>query len=157
MTHTDPNPNDAIQARGIPLSRGEKILKEKFYEDIAAQSDRMDRLGHRLVTLELAIPGLYAAAFRLAKGRDATLCVGPAVWMAFGLWFLALVATLWALFPKKWLVDERFMKKKPTAKNPKIGIRDFFGLSALHKRRFLMASCLFFFGGIFFAFLAIFF
>ncbi len=51
-----------------PLNDNEKLLREKFHESIVAQSDLMDKLSERLLTLELAIPGLYATALKLISG-----------------------------------------------------------------------------------------
>ena len=53
-----------------PVSENEKLLRQKFYENIASQSDLMDKLSERLLTLELAIPGLFAAVLKLTRGED---------------------------------------------------------------------------------------
>jgi hypothetical protein len=50
----------------IPQSSSDKILRAKFAESISGQSDQMDKLGQLLITLELAIPGLYATVLNLA-------------------------------------------------------------------------------------------
>lgn len=78
----------------LPLDENEEALRKKFYESIAGQSDLMDKFAERLLTLELGIPGLFAAVLKLTRGSDATLVINPALYLAFGLWLLALALTL---------------------------------------------------------------
>jgi len=132
-----------------PLSDNEKKLREKFYESIAAQSDLVDRLGERLLTLELAIPGLYATALKLVMGEKATLQVNPALYLTFAGWIAALILTLIALTPKMWPVDPAILRQDPQKFSEGLGIEDFFEQSARHKRRFVIASSIFFFLGTF--------
>ena len=133
----------------IPVSENENLLRKKFYENIAAQSDLMDKLGERLLTLELGIPGLFATVLKLTRGEDATLPINAALNLAFALWLIALILTLMALTPKKWKVDEDLLKQDPKKFSEGLGIVDFFEQSALYKRRLLIASSLLFFAGIF--------
>jgi hypothetical protein len=132
-----------------PLNENEKLLREKFYESLAAQSDLMDKLAERLLTLELAIPGLYAAVLKLVSGDKATVIVNAAFYVTFACWILALILTLLALTPKKWTVDTSILKQDPKKFSEALGIEDFFNQSALHKRRLIVASSLLFFAGIF--------
>jgi len=69
-----------------PLSDNEKLMRQKFYESLAAQSDLMDKLGERLLTLELAILGLYATVLKLVGGDKATVTVNGAFYITFGCW-----------------------------------------------------------------------
>ncbi len=131
-----------------PVSDNEKLLREKFYESIAAQSDLMDKLCERLLTLELAVPGLYAAILKLTRGDKATLTVNIALNFTFACWLLALILTLVALTPKKWVVDPTILKQDPKKFSEALGVEDFFEQSALHKRRLITASSLIFFVGI---------
>jgi uncharacterized membrane protein YfcA len=132
-----------------PLSDNEKLMREKFYESIVAQSDLMDKLSERLLTLELAIPGLYATALKLMRGDKATVTINAALYITFACWLLALVFTLMALTPKKWKVDPSILKQDPKKFEQALGIEDFFEQSALYKRRLVIASSVFFFAGIF--------
>lgn len=132
-----------------PLSDNENKLREKFYESITAQSELMDKLGERLLTLELAIPGLYATVLKLLHGDNATLVPNAALYITFGCWLLALLLTMLALTPKKWRVDRSVLKQDPEKPDAGLGVEDFFTQSALYKRRWLFASALFFFAGIF--------
>jgi hypothetical protein len=139
--------NPPISTR--PLSDNEKLLRQKFYENITAQSDLLDKLSERLLTLELAIPGLYAAVLKLVRGDKATAVLNAAFYMTFGCWLLALLLTLAALTPRKWPVDPGLLKQDPAKFAEGLGIEDFFEQSALYKRRLIIASGLVFFAGIF--------
>ena len=131
-----------------PLNDNEKMLREKFYASFATQSDLMDKLSERLLTLELAIPGLYAAALKLISGDKATVEINAALYVTFGCWFLALLLTLLALTPRKWVVDPTVLQQDPSKLSEGLGIEDFFERSALYKRRLIAASSTLFFAGI---------
>lgn len=132
-----------------PFSDTEKSLREKFYASITTQSDLMDRLSERLLTLELAIPGLYATALKLVSGDRATVIVNPAFYITFVLWLTALLLTLIALTPRKWSVDSSLLKQDPRKFSEGLGIEDFFEQSAIYKRRLVIASSVLFFVGVF--------
>ena len=132
-----------------PVSDHEKLLRQKFYESVTAQSDLLDKLGERLLTLELAIPGLYATALKLVSGDKATLFIGAALYVTFTCWLIALALTLAALTPKKWQVDPAILKQDPQKFSEGLGLDDFFEQSATRKRRLLMVSSVVFFAGIF--------
>ena len=59
----------------------------------------MDKLAQQLITLELAIPGIYATAVKLTAGADATVTVDTGVIGAFLCWFAALLLALVSLIP----------------------------------------------------------
>jgi len=109
----------------------------------------MDKLSERLLTLELAIPGLYATAVKLISGDKATITVNAAFYITFGCWLLALALTLAALTPKKWRVDPAILKQDPKKMSDALGIEDFFERSANYKRGLVIASSILFFAGIF--------
>ena len=132
----------------VPIKEHQNLLRKKFYEHIAAQSEMMDKLGGQLLTLELAIPGLYATTLKLVGGGDATVHTNTAFYVTFGCWFLALALTLISLFPKKWEVDPTILKKDLASNAKVLGIEDFFYRSARYKLRFLVASSALFFAGI---------
>lgn len=131
------------------VNSNEDVLCKKFYESIAAQSELMDKLSERLFTLELAIPGLYAMALKLIHGDTAKIPLGTGLYLTFGLWLLALLATLLALMPKTWMVNTAVLKQDPNRFDEGMGIEDFFEQSAKYKRRLVIASSLLFFAGIF--------
>lgn len=132
-----------------PVSENENLLREKFYESIAEQSILMDKLCERLLTLELAIPGLFATVLKLTRGDKATLTINAALNLAFACWLLALILTLIGLTPKKWIVDVSILKQDPEKLSEGLGIEDYFEQSALYKRRLVVASSILFFIGIF--------
>jgi hypothetical protein len=132
-----------------PVSDNEKLMREKFYASIVAQSDLIDKLSERLLTLELAIPGLYATVLKLVSGDKATVVINTALYLTFACWLLALILTLIALTPKKWVVDPTILKQDPKKFSEGLGIEDFFEQSALYKRRLVTASSVLFFAGIF--------
>ena len=138
--------NPPISTR--PLNDQDKLLRSKFYESIVAQSDQMDKLGERLFTLELTIPGLYATVLKLVAGDAATLKVNVALYITFICWLAALLLTVVALTPKTWKVDVSVLKQDPEKFSEGLGIEDFFFESATYKHRLLVASVLLFFAGI---------
>ena len=81
--------NKPISTR--PLNGNEILMREKFYETITAQSDLMDKLSERLLTLELAIPGLCATVLKLMRGDKAMVAVNIALYITFACWLLALI------------------------------------------------------------------
>jgi hypothetical protein len=134
-----------------PMNEYEKLMREKFYESLTAQSGLMDKLSERLLTLELAIPGLYATFNQLIGGEKATVRLNPAFYITFICWFVALILTLIAMIPKKWAVDITLLRQDPKKISEVLGMEDYFEQTALYKRRFLIASSILFFVGIFFA------
>lgn len=139
-----------------PPSSTESLLKEKFTESIVIQSEHMDKLGQQLITLELAIPGLYATVLKLTSGDKATLTANPSLYISFACWFLALLLTLISLTPGKWKVNRSIMKQDSSKETDELGIEDFFHKTAQYKRRFLIAASLLFFAGVFSAAFAVF-
>jgi hypothetical protein len=133
-----------------PLNENEKLLREKFYTNITVQSDLMDKLSERLLTLELAIPSLYAAIFKLVSGDKAIVILNTAFYVTFACWLLALALTLATLMPKKWVVDATVLRQDPARMAKEgLGIEDFFEKSAQYKRRLLITSSVLFFAGVF--------
>ena len=126
---------------GQPPQPGDKALIEAYHQAIIKQADRYDDLAKELLKLELAIPGIYAAALKLVSDQPPDIRLVAA---AFGLWALALVATLHALLPRRYQVRHNAVQS----------VEDFFRQSAEDKRRDLLWSVPLFFGGIVMAALA---
>lgn len=146
--------NDSIDLR--PPNPSEKLLREKFVESIANQSELMDKLAQQLLTLELAIPGLYATVLKLLQGDQATLPVNNWLYFTFACWFAALALTLVSLIPRDWKVDPTILQKDPTGKGNVRGLEEFFNDSARYKRRLLVPAILLFWLGILSAALIVF-
>jgi hypothetical protein len=131
-----------------PPDTYEKKIREKYAESFANQSDLMDKLAQQLLTLELAIPGLYATVLKLIRGDQATVPVNNMLYVTFALWIAALGLTLIALMPREWKVDPQIMERDPKSTTGELGIKDFFAKSARYKRNLLIVATLLFFSGI---------
>lgn len=129
---------EEINIKAVALTAMDKKLQEKFAEDIARQSTLMDDISKQLITIELAVPSLYATALKLVSGGDATLRGGAFLWVSFGLWFAALAFAFLAIFPKKYVVD----------KNSLTQIERFYHSSAKRKGVLLAVSVFCFFAGV---------
>ena len=70
---------DQNPIRTAPPSQQDHLLRDKLIEDIAGQSTRMDDLARQLITLELAIPGVFATALKLVAGDRGTIAIG--IWL----------------------------------------------------------------------------
>jgi hypothetical protein len=131
-----------------PVSESSKLLRAKFYEQFAAQSEQMDKLAGQMLTVELAVPGLYAAVLKLTQGADATVAVNGWFYLTYGSWLIALLLTLISLIPRRWQVDPIVLQDDPAGRSPAISVETFFQRSALYKRNLIIAAALFFWLGI---------
>ena len=119
----------------------ETMLRQRFYNAVADQAALMDRLAQTLLTVELAIPGLYATILKLVSGEK-TLVLSCPLKLAFLFWLLALLANLWVIFPKKYVVNSSEIRHSEAS------IESFFYNSANNKWRLLLISITFFIAGI---------
>ena len=127
-----------------PVEPGEEALRAKFFERYADQAKQMDELGRQMITIELAVPGIYAAVLALLQGQNATLGSGWLVTATFGLWFVSMVLTFVSLFPRKYKVDPSIL----IGEEQGMGVATFFHKSAEYKRLLLVAAALIFWAGI---------
>ncbi|MFK7891892.1 MAG: hypothetical protein AB8B63_13835 [Granulosicoccus sp.] len=130
-----------------PLDSGDLVLLDKFHEDIARQSERMDDLAKHLITVELAVSGLYATVLKLVGDKGQVLLAGPFLWITFLFWLIALALSLIALFPRQYDVDTNVLDGH-NRRSGATGVTDYFHKSARYKRRLLIFSSLFFYLGI---------
>ena len=135
----------------VPLPEDDQILLQKFAESITAQSELMDKLAGHLLTLELAIPGIYATLLKMIAGDQAVLIINWAFYPTFGCWLAALGLTLAALFPRKWRVIPGLLRQDPEHFAEGLGVEDFFHKSARYKRNLLFPAAVLFFSGIIFS------
>ncbi len=127
----------------------DKLLREKFDEEIPQQSERMEELAKLLVTIELALPAIYTTALKLSYGRAAvtaqtTTAFTPscALYAAFFLWFIALACSLTALFPRQYRVDRDIVRHaEEPSPNKALSIEAYFRQSARYKWRWVLVSC----------------
>lgn len=148
-----PPPSEPAEPSTVYASRppttGESKLVEKFHERLADQSKQMDELARQMITIELAVPGLYAAILALIHGDKATLPAGWPTALAFGCWFAALLLTFVALFPRDYRVNTSILRADPAAAESGVmGVEDFFRRAAEYKKRWLLMAALAFWAGI---------
>ena len=129
--------NDKIY-QSKPLTPIEQKLQEKFAEEVANQAGLMDSMGKQLLSLELAMVGIYATVLKLISGESATLESGWSVGITFLFWFMSVVLTVLAIFPQEYKVDSSKMDE----------IKAYFHQSARHKAKMLIGSIALFFTGI---------
>ena len=131
-----------------PPNHGEILLRDKFFESVAAQDELMGKILGQLLTLELAIPGIYATLLKFIRGEKATVQLNFAFYITYGCWLLALTLTLFALIPRRWEVDPDIIRQDPAKTREGLGLEDFFHEAARYKRRLVILSSVLFFLGI---------
>ena len=139
---------DEIHQGQPPASSADKGLIEAYHQEPIKQAEYLNDLAKELLKLELAIPGIYAAAMRFVVDAQAPVAI---VWVgsAFGLWLLALVLTLAALFPAKWRVlDNAVRHSQQPRSGSAVSIETYFQQSARRKRTLLLYSAPAFFAGV---------
>lgn len=94
-----------VPVEGQPLSLFDEALMDAFAKDVGAQANRMDDLAKQLVVLNLAIPGLFAAALKLMSGDAGKLGNLWVLVFAFLAWMMSLGIAFVSLLPEKYLVD----------------------------------------------------
>lgn len=130
----------------MPLSKVDETMLVKFAEDVAAQATRLDELAKTLITLCIAVPGIYAAVLKLVVGKDTVMPGGTWVFWAFLTWLLALFFSIAVLLPERQAVDPDSL----------IEIQDYFYKSARYKYRLIILASLCSFSGIVLAVFSIF-
>jgi hypothetical protein len=140
-----------------PPSKSDEELEKGFVTAIIEQPKLLDELAKQLVTLGLAIPGLYATALKFIGGDNSVVKSSRLIIGAFACWFIALALSLFSLRPRKWKVDRsKLRSNKPAAPGQPLSIEEFFMATATYKRRLLVAATFFCFTGICLAGLTIF-
>ncbi len=143
---TEHTPPVEISSQAAPLGKVDETLLESFAKDVAAQVNRLDDLAKQLITLDIAIPGLYAALLKLASGDKATLDNPLLLLLAFTAWLLALGLSLASLLPQRHEIDQDSLSE----------IQRYFSNSARRKLILLAIACFSSFFGICLAVLGIF-
>ena len=152
MSQADESPqvddSDEMIVDGRPPTDIDNLYLTKYVEAIAAQSELMDKLGYQLITLELAIPGLYAAVLKLTEGDTATVDVNGWFVATFGFWLAALFFTLWAILPRFYRVDTDIIIRDDGNSPQPTSIKNFFDQSAKFKQLRIVAAIACFWLGI---------
>ncbi len=139
---------------GKPLAKpGDQALLDAYYQEPVKQAERFADLAKELFKLELAIPGIYAAALRVV---DQQAINWSGVLIAFLLWATALVLTLRAIIPRKYTVLENVIRSPRLARGKEpLSIEEYFRRGMLEKKWLSLGSILLFFAGIIAAVLAV--
>jgi hypothetical protein len=124
------------------------LLREKAWEEFCAQPERMDALSRQLIVLELTIPSLYLGLLKYLLVKAPLLQPGPLLYSAFICWLLALVFSLYSVFPKRYQVDYAMPRKVANENDNGLSIESFFERSTRHKRLFTLLAMTAFCGGI---------
>jgi hypothetical protein len=131
---------------GQPPNPADKVLIDAYRQDLVKQADRYDDLAKELIKLELAIPGIFAAALKLIVGAPPAI---PWVIAAFVCWLTALILTMMALFPKKYTVMENAVRRDTRIDDSDaLSVEEYFRRSTQDKRQLLKWSAPLFFAGI---------
>ncbi len=131
-------PPDQAPLVSRPPNLHERFMQERFSEAIAEQSQLMDGLAQRLLSLELAIPSLYALVLKAISGTEhIVLTWGMA--FAFSCWFIAIILTLIAMIPH---LDNNIVRDSPDS------IEAFFDRAARRKWFLLMPAVVAFISGV---------
>jgi len=131
---------------GQPPQPADEALLKAYHDAVIRQADLYVDLAKELLKLELAIPGIYAAALKLVPDQSPHALLVAA---AFGCWLLALLATLRALFPHRYEVLHDAVQRVGRAESAgPLTIEEFFQQSAQDKRRWLLGAVPLFFAGI---------
>ena len=127
-----------------PPAPFDTFLQQQFAAEIVKQSVRLDELAKQLFFLELGIPGVYATALQVVG----TITLDGWLVATLGCWFLALVITLFSLFPKKYRVQRHVIRRQPNSDEVDgLSIEEFYQHSARDKRRLLVLASISFFLG----------
>lgn len=105
MTKTSDRTTSIMKVTSKPLDKFDELLIEGFANDLVTQAPRLDDLAKQLITLQIAVLGLYAVILKLTDEvksiSDDRLCMG----LALGAWILAQFLCFLSLWPKRRQVD----------------------------------------------------
>lgn len=101
---TESNSPQPLEVEAIPLSKFDESVLDSFAKDVAAQATRMDDLAKQLITLNLAIPGLYASVLKLVSGDAAQMTDTTSLTITFAAWLLSLGLAFVSLLPQHYAV-----------------------------------------------------
>jgi hypothetical protein len=128
---------------GHPPQAYDLLLLEAFQKEIVKQSDRFDAMAKELFKLELTIPGLLVTALQLTGNteRISTTMFG----VMFFFWSVALITTLYSLFPKNYKVYPNVARGNVPHG---ISVEQFYSKIARSKQWTLVIASISFFTGI---------
>lgn len=114
----------------------DKALQEQIIEDFSQQNQLLSDSAKTLLSLQIAIPTLFAALLKMQAGKDAMLNLDSFsgsvfVIAAFLFWLLGLYLSLSALNPRHYRVDPHLLQAPKD--NPARDIYSFYQDSAAYK------------------------
>lgn len=126
-------------------------LQEGFSKDFLGQSARLLDTAKSLLTLQIAIPGLYAALLKMFSGNDATILQSDylgALLIAgsFLFWLVGLGFSLFALKPDKYLVNPFVLSRTSNSEGANStfsGLLEMYQNSASRKYKLIVFSSAF--------------
>jgi len=131
--------------KGRQPNADERFIREKHLESLTRQPMLMNELAKQLLTLELAIPGLFATVLKLLSGGNGgdagKLTLTSDLYSVFLFWLFSLAFSILALLPRAYKVDA----------NDLTAIRQSFYKAASYKYFLILASIICFVIGILFA------
>lgn len=127
--------------KGRPPNAEETFIHEKHLESISRQPILMEEVAKQLLTLELAIPGIYATVLKLTSGDKDKLTLTDNLYFVFSFWLVSLICILIALLPRAYRIDQNDITEQ----------RNSFFKAALNKYIWILASIITFVLGIGFA------
>lgn len=151
-------PDDAVRIQTSSTSEYSQLhafLQESLNKDLVEQSNRLSETAKSLLTLQLAVPGIFAAILKMFEGSKATLVQADyftttLIIGAFLSWMLALGLTLSVLRPDPYRVNPLATSRKAEGKSEKeqtLGLLELYQQSAVRKfQRVTISSGLTFLG-----------
>ncbi len=121
-----------------------KHLQESFAQDFSEQGKRLDETAKQLLTLQIALPSVFAALLKLLAGKDAFLAMNDVmsttlVCGAFISWIAAVFFSLRALKPEHHQVNPNVLENRSTDKTF-FGLLDFYQHNAARKHQHISVS-----------------
>ncbi len=136
------HPKGKNPIKTMPLTTVDKALMEAFAQDLVSQASRLDELAKNLITLGLAIPGLFVTFVKPIPKPHSDSPLNLFAIGALVLWFLGFALVLWSLFPKKYEIDPTNLSQ----------LREYFFETAKYKRILLSLACMFWMASFFIVF-----
>ena len=133
--------DERTEVRGRPPNDEEKFIREKHLESISRQPILMEEVAKQLLTLELAIPGIYATVLKLTSGDKGKLTLTSDLYFVFAFWLVSLICIIIALIPRAYKIDQNDISAQ----------RDSFFKAAFSKYIWILASVITFVLGLGFA------
>lgn len=132
--------------KGQPLDAEDNLILEKHIESISRQPILMEDLAKQLLTLELAIPGIYISVIKLISGDNSgdksKFILSSELYYVFSFWLVSVICIIIALLPRPYKIKNS---------NDLTEIRQSFYQAARYKYLWILASLATFIIGLIFS------